>query len=71
MVVPDHRGRRGHPLLIAPRLAGEIATLDPAVGLRQLRDRHPGDVLEVAVADAGVVQDVDTPEDYRLLAEGA
>lgn len=67
LVLPVHRGRRGHPFLIAPPLVWEIATLDPAIGLRQLRDRHPEEVLEVDVDDPGVVQDVDTPQDYRLL----
>jgi molybdenum cofactor cytidylyltransferase len=64
---PTYHGRRGHPLAIAPELIPEIETLDPAVGLRQLRDRHAGSVLEVEVEDAGVVQDVDTVEDYRAL----
>jgi molybdenum cofactor cytidylyltransferase len=67
LVVPVHRGRRGHPLLVAPRLAGEIDDLDPAVGLRQLLARHPKEVVEVAVDDPGVLRDVDTPADYRRL----
>lgn len=67
LAVPEYRGRRGHPLWIAARLIGEIPRLDPAVGLRQLRTLHPGAVARVAVDDAGVVQDVDTPEDYASL----
>ena len=67
LVEPVFRGRRGHPLLIAPSLVGEVSTLDPAVGLRQLRDRHPEALLEVDVDDPGVVDDVDTPDDYRRL----
>jgi molybdenum cofactor cytidylyltransferase len=68
LAVPTHAGRRGHPLLVAPGLLAEIETLDPDVGLRQLLDRHAGELLEVAVDDPGVVRDVDTPEDYRRLA---
>jgi molybdenum cofactor cytidylyltransferase len=67
LVLPVHRGRRGHPLLIAARLVPEIGTLDPAIGLRQLLDRHAEDLVEVDVADPGVVQDMDTPQDYRHL----
>jgi molybdenum cofactor cytidylyltransferase len=67
LVVPVHRGRRGHPLLIAPALVPEIAGLDPAIGLRQLLDRHTDELLEVDLTDPGVVQDVDTPQDYRRL----
>lgn len=64
---PIFRGKRGHPLAIAPRLIPEIETLDLDVGLRQLRNRHEAELLEVPVEDAGVVQDVDTPEEYERL----
>ena len=65
LAVPVYRGKRGHPLAIAAALIPEIETLDPEVGLRELLDRHAGEVLEVAVEDPGAVRDVDTPEDYR------
>jgi len=68
IALPVYRGRRGHPLAIAPALIPEIETLDPAIGLKQLRDRHEAELLEVKVEDAGVIQDVDTPEDYRRLS---
>jgi glycerophosphoryl diester phosphodiesterase len=68
LAVPIYRGKRGHPLAIAPALIPEIDTLDPDIGLKQLRDRHAAELLEVEVDDAGVVQDVDTPEDYRRVA---
>lgn len=64
---PVFQGKRGHPLGIAPRLIPEIETLDLAIGLRQLRDRHEAELLEVPVKDPGVVRDVDTPEDYERL----
>ena len=68
LAVPVYQGKRGHPLAIAPALIPEIFALDPAIGLKQLRDRHEAELLEVAVDDPGVVQDVDTPEDYDKLA---
>jgi molybdenum cofactor cytidylyltransferase len=64
---PVFQGKRGHPLGIAPWLIPEIETLDLAIGLRQLRDRHEAELLEVPVEDAGAVRDVDTPEDYERL----
>jgi molybdenum cofactor cytidylyltransferase len=63
--VPIFHGKRGHPLAIAPRLIPEIDSLDPNVGLKQLRDRHEAELLEVQTEDSGAIQDVDTPEDYR------
>ncbi len=65
LAVPVHQGKRGHPLAIAPALLHEIDTLDLSVGLRQLLDRHAAEVLEVETDDSGVMEDVDTPEDYE------
>ncbi len=67
LALPTWRGRRGHPLAIAPRLVAEIAHLDPAVGLRQLLTLHADALVSVATDDPGVVQDIDTPEDYAQL----
>jgi molybdenum cofactor cytidylyltransferase len=67
LAVPVVRGKRGHPLAIAPALIPEIETLDLDIGLRQLLDRHAAEVLEVEVGDEGAVEDVDTPEDYARL----
>ncbi|MEA2604019.1 MAG: molybdenum cofactor cytidylyltransferase [Acidobacteriota bacterium] len=69
LAVPVYQGKRGHPLAIAPALIPEIPTLDPAIGLKQLRDRHAAALLEVTVDDPGVVWDVDTPEDYERLED--
>lgn len=65
LAVPLFRGQRGHPLAIAPALVPEIPRLQS--NLKQLRDRHASKLLEVEVEDPGVVQDVDTPEDYERL----
>jgi molybdenum cofactor cytidylyltransferase len=69
LALPVVRGQHGHPLAIGPALIPEIDTLDLNVGLKQLRDRHLAELLEVEVEDVGVVQDVDTPEDYEAAAE--
>jgi len=67
LVTQGSQSRRGHPLAIAPRLLPEVAALDLHApgGLRQLLDRQPDEILEVAVDDPGCVHDVDTPEEYR------
>jgi len=67
LALPVHRGRRGHPLAMAPALIPEIESLDPGRGLRQLLDLHPGELLTVEVDDPGCVADLDTPEDYERL----
>ncbi len=61
---PTYHGKNGHPLGVAAEAVREIPTLDPAIGLKQLRERFAGRTIEVAVEDAGSVSDVDTPEEY-------
>jgi len=65
IVVPVHRGERGHPLLLSVRYRAEILERHDAVGLRGLLAAHPEDVLELEVADPAVLSDMDEPDDYR------
>jgi len=69
IVLPVHRGRRGHPVLVDLKYRNEIGTLDPGIGLRQLMRDHPEDVLEVRTRSPWVLQDIDTPEDYARALE--
>jgi len=65
IIVPVFGGRRGHPILVPIRFAREVLTAHDGVGLRGLLMAHPDDVLELPVNVPGVLQDIDTPEDYR------
>jgi len=66
VVVPTYEGRRGHPVLFAARLIPELLRADPSRGAREVVHAH-GDRLELPVDDGGVVEDIDTPEDYIRL----
>ncbi len=70
ILVPTSSGRRGHPLLVALRYRDEILTRYEAVGLRGLLQAHPEDVYEVEVSTSGVLEDMDTPQDFERLAAG-
>lgn len=67
VVVPAWRGRRGHPVLIARSLFVEAADDDLAEGLRTLVRRHDDARVVVPVDDPGVVDDLDTPGEYRAV----
>jgi len=69
IVVPVHGQRRGHPLLFSTRFRDEILQRFDGAGLRGLLEAHPQEVGEVAVEDQRVLDDVDTPEDFRRLTE--
>jgi molybdenum cofactor cytidylyltransferase len=72
IVVPRGPSGRGHPLLVGRDLWPDVLTSFDGAGLRGLLAAHPDLVTEVpvAAADAGQLDDVDTPDDYeRLLCE--
>jgi len=70
IVVPVHNGRRGHPVIFASNLFGEILDLSPDQGLNTVVKRIPERVVEVFVENPGVLRDIDTPEQFaRLLGE--
>ncbi len=71
VLVPCYRSRRGHPALIGRDLIEAIAEIPPQEGLRHLWRMKPEALLEVSVEDPGVVQNIDTPEDYRRAIEGS
>lgn len=67
LAVPVYRGKRGHPLLFDLKYRQEIIRLNPAVGLRQLLELHPQDILEVKVSTSSILRDIDNPTDYKKL----
>jgi molybdenum cofactor cytidylyltransferase len=69
VVVPEWRGRGGHPVLVGGSLRASLLNLDEAGGLRALFDRHASEVLRLPVASEYVARDMDTWEDYRVLHE--
>jgi CTP:molybdopterin cytidylyltransferase MocA len=69
VVVPEWRGRGGHPVLVGDSLRASLLNLDEAGGLRALFNRHAGEVLRLPVASEYVARDMDTWEDYRALHE--
>ncbi|MFQ5768361.1 MAG: NTP transferase domain-containing protein [Acidobacteriota bacterium] len=64
IVVPVHRGRRGHPVLFAAELLGELRRAPANQGARAVVRAVPARVIECP-AGPGVLRDVDTPADYR------
>lgn len=69
LVVPEHQGRGGHPVLLDGEFREELLNLDRERGLRALFDAHPEEVLRVGVASSYVARDMDTWEDYATLYE--
>jgi molybdenum cofactor cytidylyltransferase len=67
IVLPFHEGRRGHPVFFAADLFAEILALGPDEGLNKVVRHNAERVIEVPVPDPGVLQDIDTPEQFENL----
>lgn len=67
IVVPEYRGRRGHPVLFGRAVFRELLDAPVAEGARAVVRADPSRVAAVPVDDPAVIEDVDTPEAYRNL----
>jgi molybdenum cofactor cytidylyltransferase len=67
-VMPDYRGKGGHPALVPRLLFGPILGFDRPGGLRQFWLNHPGVCTRVPVHDPLCLLDLDTPGDYLAAA---
>jgi molybdenum cofactor cytidylyltransferase len=63
VVFAQYQGRRGHPVGFAAELYSELIALTGDEGAKRLVSRYPAHA--VLVDDAGVLLDVDTPQDLE------
>jgi molybdenum cofactor cytidylyltransferase len=67
-VVPQYRGKHGHPVCASREIAAEILALPASAQARDVVHRHVPDTRYIDVDDPGILTDVDDPERYRRLA---
>jgi molybdenum cofactor cytidylyltransferase len=67
ILVPTFEGQRGHPTLIGWKHAAGIRDLPAGQGLNVYLRRTAAEALEVPVASASILCDLDTPADYERL----
>ncbi|HTG81778.1 MAG TPA: nucleotidyltransferase family protein [Geobacteraceae bacterium] len=64
ILIPTYQGRKGHPTLFPRTIIAELAFLPT---LRDVIGRHANRVRFLEVDDPAIVEDMDTPADYRRL----
>ena len=64
IIIPTYRGQKGHPVIFPRRILSELG-YQPTLGHLVRWDPHR--LKLVAVNDEAILQDMDTPEDYRRL----
>lgn len=67
IVLPVHGRRRGAPVLFDRALFGELMQITGDTGGRQVVERHPDDVVEVALESEAPLVDLDTVDDLEGL----
>lgn len=65
IVVPRHKGRRGHPVLFSRELFPELLSTPLELGAKAVVHAHRDETLEIETEYEGVTIDIDTPEEYR------
>jgi molybdenum cofactor cytidylyltransferase len=63
MVIAEYASRRGHPLIFPASMLDIVHSARCDQGLNQLLGQYPERIRYVTCESAGVVEDVDTPED--------
>ena len=63
IIIPTVAGDDGHPVGFDHAYFAEIAELTGDAGAKPVIEEHQDKVIEVPVDDAGILQDVDVPED--------
>lgn len=69
VIYPVFEGQRGHPPLIPTCFREDILNYQGPGGLRRCLEAWDSDALDVAIADQGVLMDMDTPDDYAIILE--
>ena len=67
IIVPSYSERRGHPIVFMRPVFDELLQTQNALGARAVVRADPQRVAVLPVDDPAVLEDIDTPEDYREL----
>jgi CTP:molybdopterin cytidylyltransferase MocA len=72
IAIPRFENNRGHPVLIRGEIIREFLAEPPASKVRDVIDRHTGEIAYIEVGDPGISDDIDDPALYeKLLAREA
>ncbi len=63
IIIPTYRGQRGHPVAFAAQHRSELEALQGDEGARSIVKRYANAVRLLPCEDAGILADIDTPQD--------
>ena len=68
-VVPQYRGKHGHPVCASREIARKLLALPATAQARDVVHAHVPDTLYIDVDDPGILTDIDNLERYQNLAQ--
>ena len=68
IIIPQFYGQNGHPVFFGRVFFQELLNAPNEQGARIVVHQHLDDVHFLHVEDTGILQDIDTPEEYKQLA---
>ncbi|MBN9390472.1 MAG: nucleotidyltransferase family protein [Chloroflexi bacterium] len=69
ILFPVFEGKRGNPVIFGRNFFEELTRLEGDVGGRAVVRKYPQAIIEVAVTDPAIHEDVDTPEELAKLLD--
>ena len=69
-VVPEYEGKHGHPIIIGREMLEKFLKAPSGSSAREIEHAHQPHIAYVAIDDALVTKNVDTPDDYASLELG-
>ncbi|MCL4474851.1 MAG: nucleotidyltransferase family protein [Nitrospirae bacterium] len=66
IIIPVYNNKKGHPTLFPKKVMTEVMQ---GLTLRDVIQKDPERVLQVDIADEGVILDMDTMEDYQKISQ--
>jgi len=67
IIIPTYHGQRGHPVGFAAKYRSELENLQGDEGARSIVKRYADAVCLLACEDAGILADIDTPQDLERI----
>ena len=69
LFVPEHNGQHGHPVLARREMIEVWLKSSPETTAREVEHAHQQRIAYVPVADAHILANVNTPEEYQKLVD--
>jgi molybdenum cofactor cytidylyltransferase len=71
MVVPEHKGKHGHPIVVGPQMISAFLSAVPSSNARVVKRANEEHVLYLPVDDPFTVANLNTHEDYSRITKSS